>query len=55
MADHPLIGEELYVASAYLTGKPAPLASLASQDILRWLLIVAIIVGAVMETLGLLR
>ena len=55
MADHPLIGEELYVASAYLTGRPAPMASLAAQDVLRWVVIIAIIVGAVMTTLGVLR
>jgi Domain of unknown function (DUF6754) len=55
MADHPLIGEELYVSRAYLTREPSATAALATQDVLRWIAIVAILVGSVMATLGLIH
>jgi hypothetical protein len=51
-ADHPLIGEELYVAGAYLDDKPSRLASLAAQDILRWLVAISIGVGVVLQVIG---
>lgn len=38
-----LIGEELFVAAAYLDGRPSHLASVQLQDILRWLIIIAIL------------
>jgi hypothetical protein len=52
-ADEPLLGEELYAAGAYLGADTAHSASLYTQDILRWLLIVAIMVGAILKLLGL--
>jgi hypothetical protein len=53
-ADEPLLGEEFYAAGAYLGAGPAHLASLRAQDIMRWVLIVAIILGAIIKLLGIL-
>jgi hypothetical protein len=47
-AQEPLIGEELYAAGAYVDAGPLHTASLTVQDILRWLIIIAILVGAVL-------
>jgi len=49
-----IIGEELYAAGAYLQSGPAHAASLVVQDILRWLIIVALIVAAGLKAAGLL-
>jgi hypothetical protein len=54
-ADHPLIGEEMFVAGAYLGKGPGWLGSLAAQDVLRWLLVVAIGLGVVLKTINVLR
>jgi hypothetical protein len=51
-ADQPLIGEETFAAGAYLGGSPAHRASLRVQDLLRLILIVAIVVGSLLATLG---
>jgi hypothetical protein len=53
-AQEPLIGEELYATSAYVGAGPLHAASLTAQDILRWLIIVAILVGALLKLAGLL-
>lgn len=53
-AREPLIGEELFAASAYLGAEPVHAASLTLQDILRWLVIAAVAVGAVLKLLGVL-
>jgi len=53
-AEQPLIGEELYAAGAYLKAGPMHLASLRAQDILRWVLVLAIIIGAGLKLLGFL-
>ncbi|HLA99376.1 MAG TPA: DUF6754 domain-containing protein [Anaerolineales bacterium] len=53
-AEQPLIGEELYAAGAYLKAGPMHLASLRAQDILRWILVLAIIIGAGLKFLGFL-
>jgi hypothetical protein len=53
-ADEPLLGEELYASGAYLGANPAHSASLRAQDILRWVLIVVIVVGAILNLLGIL-
>ncbi len=55
MADHALVGEEVYVARAYLTKEPAPVASLAVEDAMRWLIVGLIIFGVAVQTFGLLR
>lgn len=48
----PLIGEELFAAGAYVGAGASHEASLNVQDILRWLIILAIIVGAGLKFLG---
>ncbi|GAB4470855.1 MAG: hypothetical protein Kow00124_07390 [Anaerolineae bacterium] len=55
VAEHPIIGEEVYVARAYLDDPPpSALAGLAVQDVLRWLVVGVIVIGAVLASLGLL-
>jgi hypothetical protein len=49
-----LIGEELFAAGAYLQAGPSHVASLLVQDILRWLIIIALIVAAGLKVAGLL-
>ncbi|NDJ52029.1 MAG: hypothetical protein GYB68_02965 [Chloroflexi bacterium] len=54
MADHSLVGEELLVAPGYLTPDNASAQSaIAVQDILRWVVIGAIILGALLRTFDL--
>ena len=48
----PLIGEELFAAGAYVGAGPVHEASLTVQDVLRWLIILAIIVGSAFKFLG---
>lgn len=45
-AREPLIGEELFAVPAYLQAGPAHLASLRAQDVLRWVVIGALLIGA---------
>ena len=49
--DYTLIGEELYAASAYLSGDPKLVGSLKGADLLKILIIASIIIGCVLETL----
>jgi hypothetical protein len=53
-AQEPLIGEELYAAGAYVDAGPLHTASLTVQDILRWLIIIVILVGAFLKLTGVL-
>ena len=53
-AQEPLVGEELYVAGAYLKSGPMHIASLRAQDVLRWTLVLAIILGAILKFLQIL-
>lgn len=53
-ADEPLLGEELYAAGAYLGGGAVYTASIRMQDILRWVLIGAIGLGAILKLVGIL-
>lgn len=53
-ADEPLLGEELYAAGVYLGAGPAHLASLRMQDIIRWVLVAAIVLGAILKLSGIL-
>jgi len=53
-AQEPLIGEELYAAGAYLDAGPTHTASLTVQDVLRWLIIIAILAGALLQLVQLL-
>ena len=51
-AQDPLIGEELFAAGAYVGAGASHEASLNAQDILRWLIILAILIGAGLTILG---
>lgn len=52
-ADHALIGEDVYASGAYLVGgKPFHKASLQAQDVLRILVILAILGGTVLKIIG---
>jgi len=44
-AQEPLIGEELYAGGAYLRAGRMHVASLRAQDVLRWLIVAAIVIG----------
>ncbi|MCK6540026.1 MAG: hypothetical protein L6Q26_08200 [Anaerolineales bacterium] len=48
----PLIGEEVFAAGAYLGAGASHEASLQTQDVLRWLIILAIFGGIVLKFLG---
>ncbi len=45
-AEEPLLGEELYAAGAYSQAGPAHQASLRAQDVLRWVITIAILISA---------
>jgi len=51
-AQDPLIGEELFASGAYVGAGPSHEASLQVQDVLRWLIIVAILAGAFLRMVG---
>jgi hypothetical protein len=46
-----LIGEELFSVGAYLGAGASHAASITVQDILRWIIIIALLVGAVFKFL----
>ncbi len=50
--DYTLIGEELFAASAYLSGEAKQLGSLKGQDVGKVIAMAAILIGAVLATLG---
>jgi hypothetical protein len=52
--DHVLWGEELFAATAYLEGNATQLASVRTQDVLRWVVVVAIVISALLQLLGIL-
>jgi len=47
-AQEPLIGEEIFATGAYVESGPLHHASLSVQDILRWLIIAVILIGALL-------
>ena len=51
-AQDPLIGEELFAAGAYVGAGASHEASLQTQDVLRWLVILVILGGAAFSLLG---
>ncbi len=53
-AQEPLIGEEMFAAGAYTDAGRMHSASLKVQDILRWGLVIAIIVGFLLKLAGVL-
>ncbi|HTP02924.1 MAG TPA: DUF6754 domain-containing protein [Anaerolineales bacterium] len=52
-APETLIGEELFAASAYISGTPEQIASISVQDVLRWVIIGALLLGSGAKLLGL--
>jgi Domain of unknown function (DUF6754) len=50
--DYTLIGEELYAASAYLSGEPKLVGSLKGADLIKIVIIVVVLLGCVLETLS---
>lgn len=50
--DYTLIGEELFAASAYLSRDPQQLGSLKGQDVGKFILLLCIILGCILETAG---
>ncbi len=53
VSQEPLIGEEIFAGGAYLGAGAIHEASLRMQDLIRWLLIALIILGAVLKFTGL--
>jgi uncharacterized protein DUF6754 len=51
-AQEPLIGEELFASGAYVGAGVSHEASLQVQDILRWLVILAILGGSLLKLIG---
>ena len=52
-AHEPLIGEELYAGGAYVQAGAMHAASLRAQDVIRWLIVIAILGGILLNALGL--
>ncbi|UCE24709.1 MAG: hypothetical protein JSU74_01265 [Candidatus Zixiibacteriota bacterium] len=50
--DFTLIGEELFAASAYLSGEPMQLGSLKGQDVGKAIAMVVIVAGVIAATIG---
>ena len=51
-ASDPLIGEELYAGGAYLGAGPIHEASITTQDVFRWIIIVLILGSVLLNLLG---
>ena len=50
--DYTLIGEELFAASAYLSGEPRLVGGLKGADMLKVAIVLIVVTGCVLETLG---
>jgi len=50
--DYTLMGEELYAASAYLSREPLQLGSLKGQDYSKAFIILMILIGSILNTIG---
>lgn len=50
--DYTLMGEELYAASAYLSHEPLMLGGLKGQDLMKVIIVVLIIIGVVLASIG---
>jgi hypothetical protein len=50
--DYTLIGEEMYAASAYLSGEPKLVGSLKGADLIKIVIIGVIVLGCALETAG---
>ena len=53
-AQEPLIGEELYAVSEYVSHTPIHAASLSVQDVLRWTIIACMLLGSILKLAGIL-
>ena len=53
-SNEPLIGEELFAVPAYLQAGPMHLGGLRAQDVLRWVIVAALLGGAVLSFLGII-
>jgi hypothetical protein len=53
--DFTLIGEELFAASAYLSREPKLLGSLKASDLAKFLIMVSLIIGVLLETFGITK
>ncbi len=51
-APDPIIGEELFAGGAYLGGGKLHEVSLAVQDVLRWIILAIILIGVLLNYLG---
>lgn len=54
-AQDPLIGEELYAGGAYLNAGLLHQASLRTQDVMRWVVILGIILGSLLKLFGVIK
>ena len=52
ITDNVLVGEEMLAAGAYLEGKPSQVASLQAQDVLRWVIVLAVLVNSLIGLWG---
>jgi hypothetical protein len=50
--DYTLIGEELFAASAYLSGEPKLVGSLQGADLMKIVIILLVVVGCALESFG---
>jgi len=50
--DYTLIGEELYAASAYLSGDPKLVGGLKGADLIKVVIILVMVIGCVLESFG---
>jgi hypothetical protein len=50
--DYTLIGEELFAASAYLSGEPKLVGSLKGTDLMKVAIVAVIVIGCILETQG---
>lgn len=53
--DYTLIGEEMYAASAYLSKDPLSLATIKGEDIAKFVFVLVLFLGVLLESLALLR
>ena len=50
--DYTIMGEELYAASSYISREPTLLGSLKGQDYYKLVVILVMMIGAILMTLG---
>lgn len=50
--DYTLVGDELFVAGAYISRKPVQVGAIYAQDFGKWFTLVAVIAGTILVTMG---